>query len=163
MSLETPEQIRILQRKLYRKAKDEAKTSIKDARKETFDFLGYTFGPHCYRKEGSWYTGASPSKKSQQRVKRKVNDLLTPSQVGTWDEIRIRLNQTLNGWTAYFSYGTRTLAYRAVDHHVYQRVRNFLRRRHHVPTRGTRQFSAKKVYGKLGVVQLRAIQYGART
>jgi RNA-directed DNA polymerase len=33
---------------------NEAKTSIKDARKERFDFLGYTFGPHCYRKAGSW-------------------------------------------------------------------------------------------------------------
>jgi RNA-directed DNA polymerase len=142
---------------------NEAKTSIKDARKERFDFLGYTFGPHCYRKAGSGYTGASPSKKSQQRVKQKVNDLLTPSQVGTWDEIRTRLNQKLNGWAAYFSYGTRTLAYRAVDNHVHRRVRNFLRRRHHVPTRGTRQFSAEAVFGKLGVVQLRAIQYGART
>lgn len=91
---------------------NEAKTSIENARKERVDFLGHTFGPHCYRKKGSWYTRASPSKKSQQRVKQKVNDLLTPSQVGTWDEIRTRLDQTLHGWTAYFSYGTRTLAYR---------------------------------------------------
>jgi hypothetical protein len=33
------------------------------ARKESFDFLGYTFGPHRYRKDGHWYLGASPSKK----------------------------------------------------------------------------------------------------
>ena len=43
---------------------NEAKTSIKQARKESFNFLGYTFGPHRYKKDGHWYLGASPSKKS---------------------------------------------------------------------------------------------------
>jgi RNA-directed DNA polymerase len=43
---------------------NEAKTSIKQARTEQFDFLGYTFGPHHFRKDGHWYLGASPSKKS---------------------------------------------------------------------------------------------------
>src|SRR3954466_6619850 len=45
---------------------NEAKTSVKDARRESFDFLGYTFGPHRYRKDGHWYLGASPSKRSVQ-------------------------------------------------------------------------------------------------
>ena len=31
---------------------NEAKTSVKDARTERFDFLGYTFGPHGYKKTG---------------------------------------------------------------------------------------------------------------
>lgn len=87
---------------------NEAKTSIKQARRERFDFLGYTFGPHRYRKDGHWYLGASPSKKSVQRVQQKVGDLLRPSNVGTWEEIRDRLNQMLRGWSAYFGYGTRS-------------------------------------------------------
>src|SRR5439155_421228 len=37
---------------------NEVKTSVKDARTESFDFLGYTFGPHRYRKDGHWYLGA---------------------------------------------------------------------------------------------------------
>ena len=45
---------------------NEAKTSIKAARKESFLFLGYTFGPHHYKKDGHWYLGVSPSKKSRQ-------------------------------------------------------------------------------------------------
>ena len=32
---------------------NEAKTSLKDARKERFDFLGYSFGPHCFKKNGN--------------------------------------------------------------------------------------------------------------
>ena len=31
---------------------NEAKTSIKEARTERFDFLGYTFGPHRFKKDG---------------------------------------------------------------------------------------------------------------
>src|SRR5438128_699733 len=85
---------------------NEAKTSIKKARREQFDFLGYTFGPHRYRKDGHWYLGASPSKKSELRVKQKVGDLLEPSNMGTWDEVRGRLNQMLRGWSAYVRYAT---------------------------------------------------------
>ena len=57
---------------------NEAKTSVRNARSESFDFLGYTFGPQRYRKDGHWYLGASPSKKSVQRVKTKIGDLLVP-------------------------------------------------------------------------------------
>jgi len=142
---------------------NEAKTSIKDARKEKFDFLGYSFGPHCFTRTGDWYLGASPSKKSQQRVKDKVDAVLQANQTSPWEEIRTRLNQTLRGWAAYFSHGTRMTAYRAVDNHVYESVRHFLRRRHKVATRGTRQFSGKQIFGKLGVVRMRDIQCGARS
>jgi RNA-directed DNA polymerase len=134
---------------------NEAKTSIKQARKECFNFLGYTFGPHCYTKDGSWYTGASPSKKSVARIKQKVGDLLTPNNVGTWPEVRDRLNQMLKGWAAYFSYGTRRQVYQAVDYHVYDCVRHFLRRRHKVPSRGATRFPYRAVFGELGVFRLR--------
>ena len=50
---------------------NEAKTSIKQARQESFNFLGYTFGPHRYKKDGHWYLGASPSKKAVARIKEK--------------------------------------------------------------------------------------------
>ena len=41
------------------------------ARVERFDFLGYAFGPHWRRDNGRRYLGASPSKKSVQRIKDK--------------------------------------------------------------------------------------------
>jgi hypothetical protein len=47
-----------------------------------------------------------------------------------WPEVRGRLNATLRGCSNYFCLGDRYAAYRAVNHHVYQRVRVFLSRRH---------------------------------
>ena len=137
---------------------NEAKTSIKQARQESFTFLGYTFGPHRYKKDGHWYLGASPSKKAVARIKEKVGNLLIPSNTGTWEEVRGRLNQILRGWSAYFSYGTRTRAYRAVDYHVCDRVRHFLRNRRKLHGRGTRSIYPAKVFGALGVLQLRHVQ-----
>jgi RNA-directed DNA polymerase len=48
---------------------NETKTAVRNARQEHFDFLGYSFGPHYYRKDGHWYLGVSPSRKSVQRLK----------------------------------------------------------------------------------------------
>jgi RNA-directed DNA polymerase len=135
---------------------NEAKTSLKDARHERFDFLGYTFGPHWRRRDGKRYLGYSPSKKSIGRIKDKIGDLLVPGNLGSWDDVRDRLNRLLRGWTGYFSHGASTAAYRDVEGHVYDRVRNFLRRRHKVPTRGTREFPGTRVFGELGVHRLRA-------
>lgn len=139
---------------------NEAKTTVKDARREHFDFLGYRFGPHHFRKDGHWYLGASPSKKSVQRIKTKIGDLLVSGNKEPWPEVRDRLNRLLRGWSGYFGYGTRLPAYRAVDNHVYDRVRAFLRKRHKVQGRGTRHFNDEKVFGELGVLRLRSVHIG---
>ena len=133
---------------------NEAKTSLKDARQERFDFLGYSFGPHRYKANGQWYLGASPSKKSVQRLKTKVGNLLVPGNHEPWAEVRDTLNKSLLGWSNYFSYGTRRSVFRGVDRYVYERVRDFLARRHKVAGRGTKRFSCEIVYGERGLLRL---------
>ena len=137
------------------------KTCIRDARREQFDFLGYSFGPHCFRPAGRWYLGASPSKKSVQRLKDKVSDLLVPSNVGAWPQVRDQLNRLLRGWSGYFGYGSHYATDRVIEAHVHDRVRNFLARRHKVPSRGTNRFSLDAVYGPLGVLRLRQCRVGS--
>src|SRR4051812_22510366 len=51
-------------------------------------------------------------------------------------------------------------AYRAVDNHVDDRARAFLRKRHKVQGRGTRRFSDDQVFGALGVLRLRRMHLG---
>ena len=114
----------------------------------------HPFGPHRFKANGKWYLSASPSKKSIQRFKTEVRRLLVPSNIDPWDEVRDTLNRSLLGWSNYFSFGTRSSAYRAVDHYVYERVRDFLARRHKVAGRGTRRFSLEVVYGECGLLRL---------
>jgi RNA-directed DNA polymerase len=82
---------------------NETKTKLRQAQRESFDFLGYTFGPQYYRKDGHWYLGAAPSKKSVARLRQKVNEVMVPGNTGPWPEVRDRLNQMLRGWSSYFS------------------------------------------------------------
>jgi RNA-directed DNA polymerase len=133
---------------------NEKKTSVRNAREERFDFLGYTFGPHYSPRTGREYIGHSPSKKSVSRIKTKVGDLLVPGNMEPWEKVSERLNQILKGWRAYFGCGSTSKAYRAVDEHVYDKVRHFLRRRHKVSSQGTSQFPAERVFGSMGVVRL---------
>ncbi|HKN28331.1 MAG TPA: hypothetical protein VJY34_10795, partial [Roseiarcus sp.] len=62
-------------------------------RAESFDFLGYTLGPTFARWGGQKYLGASPSRKSVQRIKDKIGDLLKPGEKGAWPSVRDRLNR----------------------------------------------------------------------
>jgi len=140
---------------------NETKTKLKEARRESFDFLGYTFGLLCYWRNGRKYMGASPSKKSVARLREKVNAVLIPGNKGTWPEVRDRLNRILRGWSNYYNYGTRRQAYRAVDNHTAERVRHFLRQRRHVPTRGTRLLANEVIFGSLGVLRLRQVHLAA--
>ena len=91
------------------------------------------------------------------RLKTKVGDLLTPGDKAPWPNVCKRLNRLLSGWEAYFSYGSRSLAYQAVDPYVCDRVRRFLAKRRKVQNRGTRSFSRAKIFGELGVRQLRRL------
>jgi RNA-directed DNA polymerase len=134
---------------------NEAKTSVRNVRSESFDFLGYTLGPRHFPKGGRWYLGASPSKKSVLRIKTKISELLRPGNKGAWPEVQTRLNRLLGGWSGYFSYGALASAYEAVDRHVYDRVTSFLRKRHKAQGRGTNRFSREYVYEELGVLCLR--------
>jgi len=141
---------------------NEKKTSIRNASREQFSFLGYAFGPHYSMRTGRRYLGYSPSKKSVARIKEKVGDLLVASNVKPWAEVREKLNQKLQGWRAYFRCGSTAKAYRAVDEYVYDAVRHFLRRRHKVTSQGTRQFPEERVFGDLGVIRLQG-PMGARS
>jgi RNA-directed DNA polymerase len=139
---------------------NEKKTCIRDAQKERFSFLGYSFGPERYRKDGHWYLAAQPSEEAIRQVKERVAALLRPGNQDPWEEVVARLNWVLRGWANYFRYGTRLKAYRAIDNYVYYRAADFLRRRHKVRQRCIRKYSDEAIFGKFGVQRLRALHVG---
>jgi RNA-directed DNA polymerase len=133
---------------------NEQKTSIRDARTEEFNFLGYTFGTRYWEKNGQRYMAARPSKKSIQRLTAGVYDLLQRREKGPWPEVCDQLNAKLRGWRNFFSYGSIGRAYQIVNNYVERRVRYFLRQRHRYSTRGTRPFPSARIFGGLGVFRL---------
>jgi RNA-directed DNA polymerase len=130
------------------------KTRLCYAREESFDFLGYTFGPARHWQTGKRFIASRPSKKSQQRLKEKIDTLLHRGNPTPWPELRSRLNRLLSGWAEYFSFGHTSQAYSAIHWHVGERVRRFLCRRHKLRVRETARFGFGEVYGEVGVLDL---------
>lgn len=139
------------------------KTCVRNARKESFHFLGYCFGVWVvYKPLGRRGMDAHPSDKSVERVKRKLHEVLSPWNTGPWEEVAGRVNRILIGWSNYFSHGTLFAAYRAVDNHLYDRVRHFLRRRHKVKSGGTSLLPTGKSLREWGIVRLLDLRMARR-
>ncbi len=135
-------------------ALNETKTRVCHARCESFDFLGYTFGPMYSPRTGRRYDGARPSRKAVASINDNIRRRLRPGNHAPWDEVARDLNRAVRGWAVYFSYGSVSKARRAVQGHLYHTVRRFLRRRHNVAGPGFRQFPRTHVFGELGVYSL---------
>jgi RNA-directed DNA polymerase len=144
-------------------ALNETKTCIRDARCETFNFLGYTFGPACYTRTGGRYLAAQPSAKSLRRLKEKLHGVLHRGSVAPWPEVAGQANRILRGWANYFCYGTLSKAYRAIDNYVYHRAVRMLAKRHKVSSRGIRKFPSEQVFGELGIQRLRSLRVARRS
>lgn len=120
-----------------------------------FTFLGYEIG-RCYsRRTGRAYLGTRPSRASIGKLCRTISDL-THCRTGLLDEevIVARLNRRLRGWGNYFFLGPVSIAYRQVDHHARQRLRQWLRRKHKVPGRGTQRYPDAYLHDTLGLYRL---------
>ena len=139
------------------------KTRLCHARKEPFDFLGYTFGPNRHWQTGQRILSAQPSKKARKRLKEKINALLLRGNTTPWSELCTRLNRLLVGCAEYFSFGHTAGAYTAIRWHVLERVRRFLCRRHKLRVSGTQRFGYAEVYGKTGVVDLQQVRLRRRS
>lgn len=110
---------------------NEAKTRTCAVWKESFDFLGYTFGQCRNPIWGTPYLGAKPSAKSLAKLRDKIREVTDGSRTQqSVAELIGSVNCVLRGWANYFGYGTLSVAYRAADAHAEERVRHWLVRKH---------------------------------
>lgn len=134
---------------------NEQKTRLCRVPEETFDFLGYTIGRCWSPRTGKSYVGTRPSAKKIDRLKREISDQTSRSWFWTDVDDRVeRLNRMLLGWSNYFCLGPVSPAYRAVDRHARHRLRQWLRRKHKLRSRGTSRFPDQYLHDVLGLVRL---------
>jgi len=134
---------------------NETKTRLCRVPEESVDFLGYTIG-RCYStRTGRAYIGTRPSRKSIQRLCREVSELTRRRWLLFDVEDRVeRLNRVLRGWSNYFCLGPVSKAYRSVDWHARRRLRQWLRAKHKVQSKGTARFPDEYLHQRLGLIQL---------
>ena len=135
---------------------NEEKTHVCRLPDESFDFLGYTFG-RCYStKTGFRFIGQRPSKKKIMAICRRISELTSANWCWLDAEEQVgRLNRVMVGWSNYFCQGPVNKAYRRINNHARQRVRQWLRRKHKLRGWSYTRFSDEYLHDELGLAQLR--------
>ena len=136
---------------------NEKKTRRCQLPEETFNFLGFTFGPQVSWRTGRRYLTPTPAKKKVQAICDKISEE-TSGRTTLRDpaEQVQRLNQILLGWGNYFRLGYVTGAWHDVQQHACRRLRWWMRRKHR--TGGRRQgYPDMQLYETYGLVNLRGV------
>ena len=136
---------------------NESKTRIVDARKESFNFLGFAIRVSQSWKSGKSYPHVCPAPKSlakiKERIKQQTDRRLTPVPLS--DVVR-NMNASLRGWVGYFHYRNSSKVLGKVKMQAEERLRTHLMNRHKLKDRGTalRRFPRQKLYANYGLYQV---------
>jgi group II intron reverse transcriptase/maturase len=134
---------------------NESKTQVCSVSRQTFDFLGYTFGRCWSYRSWRMQLGTRPSRKRVQRICRAVSEQTR----STWkfrdeaEQVGL-LNQMLSGWANYFRLGSVSRAYRAIDMHARKRLRQWLSDKHKRQSNGWAAYTDSYLHDRLGLVRL---------
>lgn len=96
-----------------------------------FDFLGFNIRRLRKRGTSKHYVYTRPSRKAIQSIRDKVSaKTYRSTQNQDFAGLLASLNKSLAGWANYFRSGVSKKTFNAVDHHAWNRIMRWLRRKH---------------------------------
>lgn len=134
---------------------NETKTRLCRVPEEGVNYLGYTIGLCHSPRTGRSYIGTTPSARKIDALKAEIHELTRRKWLWTTVEDRVaNLNRMLLGWSNDFRLGPVSPAYRAIDRHARPRLRQWLRGKHKVRSRGTSRFPDARLHDEFGLIRL---------
>jgi len=133
----------------------EEKTKVVDARKESFNFLGFTIQVKENPKTGKKFPLIIPSKKAMRHIKMEIKNLTCRKNLALPKEVIVnKLNEVVRGWVNYFYYGNCSNDLLRLKGYLDERVRTYLRRKHSIKSRGYKAFPYKYLHEDLGLYKI---------
>jgi len=134
---------------------NEAKTRVVDARKESFNFLGFTIQVKKSIKTGKRFPLIRPSKEALAEIKAEIKALTCRKTLHLPKEVVIkRLNEVVRGWAGYFYYKNCSRDLSTIKRFLDERVRIYLRRKHAKKSRGYKAYPYQYLYETLGLYKI---------
>jgi RNA-directed DNA polymerase len=134
---------------------NEVKTKVVDAQQENFTFLGFSISLKRGRKSGRLFPLVEPSKKAMKHIRSEIKQLTTEQYSAIPTEVVIqRVNEVVRGWVGYFYYGNCSTAMSYLRRYLVQRMRIYLRRKHHYRGYGYKRFPDDYYYQTLGLYKI---------
>ncbi len=136
---------------------NENKTRIVDARKESFNFLGFEIRVSKSWRTGRRYSHVAPAPKAlakiKESIKQKTDRRLTPIPL---EDLVRNLNASLRGWVGYFYFRNSSRVLGKVKTYAEDRLRNHLMKRHKIRNRGEalQRFPREKLYADYGLYKV---------
>jgi len=110
---------------------NEGKTRVVDARKESFNFLGFTIGVKENPKTGKKFPLVIPSNKAIKHIKMEIKNLTCRKNLALPKEVVVnKLNEVVRGWVNYFYYGNCSNDLMRLKGYLEERIRTYLWRKH---------------------------------
>ena len=134
---------------------NDSKTKVVDARKEDFNFLGFTIGIKRGIRTGKEFPLIRPSKKAMKHIRAEIKGLTCNRNHALPEGVVIRkVNEIVRGWTNYFYYGHCSKDLSAIKYYLENRIRIYLRRKHRIRSKGYRLYPNNYLYEKLRLFRI---------
>jgi group II intron reverse transcriptase/maturase len=110
---------------------NEEKTRVVNARKESFNFLGFTIKVKENPRTGKKFPLTIPSKKALRHIRMEIKNLTCRKNLALPREVVVnKLNEVVRGWANYFHYGNCSNDLMRLKGYLEERMRTYLRRKH---------------------------------
>jgi len=134
---------------------NEEKTRKIDAKKQSFNFLGFTVEVKKNPKTGKLFPLITPSKEAMAEIKAEIKALTCRKNLRFSKEVLIgKLNALVRGWVGYFYYGNCSRDLTRLKEFLDERVRIYLRRKHAKKSRGYKVYPYRYLYDNLGLYKI---------
>lgn len=127
------------------------KTRIVDAKKESFDFLGYSFRKALNQKKTKVAAYFWPSQKAEKTVREKIRKITNSARPIKVEEVIEQLNPVIRGWVNYFRIANSSKKFGKIRLYAAKKVRKFMRKRRNKAGYGYKKYSDDYLYNKLGL------------
>jgi RNA-directed DNA polymerase len=134
---------------------NEKKTRVLDARKDSFNFLGFNMRVVRHPVSGKRYPCTRPSSKSLQRIRDRIKALTGRDQhLRATEDVVKDLNEAAQSWAKYFYFKNSSRDFKRLNGYLEERLHRYLRRKHGKPGWDFKTYSDQTLHEVYGLVQL---------